>query len=80
MENYARVVLAKHIPCAGMDDARLVRALAWTHAEFILIHPFREGNGRLARLLNTMMALQAGRPEHERSAGMNSWQYLGVLC
>ena len=55
-------VLAAHTPCAGMDDARLVQALAHTHAEFILIHPFREGNGRLARLLNTMMALQAGLP------------------
>ena len=38
------------------------QALAQTHAEFILIHPFREGNGRLARLLNTLMALQAGLP------------------
>ena len=62
MADYARNVLAAHTPCAGMDDARLVQALAQTHAEFILIHPFREGNGRLARLLNTMMALQAGLP------------------
>ena len=45
-----------------MDTKRLVRALARTHAEFILIHPFREGNGRLARLLNTLMAFQAGLP------------------
>ena len=26
------------------------------------IHPFREGNGRLARLLAMLMALQAGLP------------------
>lgn len=62
MADYTRRVLAAHTPCAGMDDARLVQALAQTHAEFILIHPFREGNGRLARLLNTLMALQAGLP------------------
>lgn len=62
MADYTRSVLAAHTPCADMDDARLVQALAHTHAEFILIHPFREGNGRLARLLNTMMALQAGLP------------------
>lgn len=30
--------------------------------EFILIHPFREGNGRIARLIVTLMALQAGLP------------------
>ncbi|MEO6155140.1 MAG: Fic family protein, partial [Thermomonas sp.] len=51
---------AAHSPCEGMDDTRLLAALARTHAELILIHPFREGNGRLARLLNTLMALQAG--------------------
>lgn len=32
------------------------------HAELVLIHPFREGNGRCARLLATLMALQAGWP------------------
>ena len=41
---------------------RRVQALALTHAEFVLIHPFREGNGRLVRLMNAVMALQAGLP------------------
>jgi len=62
MTDYSRTILAAHTPCVDMDDVRLLQALARTHAEFILIHPFREGNGRLARLLNTMMALQAGLP------------------
>ena len=30
--------------------------------ELILIHPFRDGNGRWARLVATLMALQAGLP------------------
>ena len=30
--------------------------------ELMLIHPFREGNGRLGRILATLMALQAGLP------------------
>jgi cell filamentation protein len=29
--------------------------------EFIIIHPFREGNGRVARLLANLMALQDNR-------------------
>lgn len=40
----------------------MARALAEVHAELILVHPFREGNGRLARLLALLMALQAGLP------------------
>jgi cell filamentation protein len=36
--------------------------LAVTHGELVLIHPFREGNGRCARLLAWLMALQAGLP------------------
>lgn len=36
--------------------------LAVIHAEFLLIHPFREGNGRLARWLANLMCLQAGLP------------------
>jgi len=38
----------------------LVLALAKVHVELILIYPFREGNGRTARLLSDLMALQAG--------------------
>ena len=30
------------------------------HAELILIHPFRDGNGRCAHLLAMLMGLQAG--------------------
>ena len=41
---------------------RRVQALALTHAEFVLIHPFREGSGRLVRLLSTLMAVQASLP------------------
>lgn len=54
--------LARFTPCEGMDEAALVAALARTHAELVLIHPFREGNGRCARLLGWLMALQAGWP------------------
>lgn len=46
-----------------MGDEQLVEAIAVVHIELILIHPFREGNGRITRLLANVMAMQAGRPE-----------------
>ena len=54
--------LRRHTPCRPADDEDIARALAEVHAELILVHPFREGNGRLARLLALLMALQAELP------------------
>lgn len=54
-----RGALASYTPCKGPDIAE---ALAVVHAELVLIHPFRDGNGRLARLLALLMGLQAGLP------------------
>jgi len=54
--------LARLTPCRfeSMEDVAV--ALAEVHVELVLIHPFREGNGRIARFLSVLMALQAGLP------------------
>lgn len=62
MDRFDKETLAVYTPCAGMAVESLVEAISVVHVEFVLIHPFREGNGRLARLLATVMALQAGKP------------------
>jgi cell filamentation protein len=54
--------LKQYTPCRGTLHGELATALAVVHTELLLIHPFREGNGRLARLLASLMALQAGMP------------------
>lgn len=54
-------ILPAHTPCAGMDEDRLAEAIGIVHVELILVHPFREGNGRIARFVAHVMALQAGR-------------------
>lgn len=54
--------LRKFTPCVFQSEAQVVKALAVVHTELVLIHPFREGNGRLARMVATLMALQAGLP------------------
>lgn len=55
--------LSKLTPCDQFSDTKLIEAIAVIHIEFILVHPFREGNGRLSRLLANVMALQAGKNE-----------------
>ncbi|MBI5560131.1 MAG: Fic family protein [Deltaproteobacteria bacterium] len=62
MEEFENGPLKRHTPCYGMNETRLIKALAEVHVELVLIHPFREGNGRIARILSTLMALQGGLP------------------
>ena len=62
MEKFEQQYLQKYTPCNEFKRNDLVEAMAVCHVEFIIIHPFREGNGRLGRLLATVMALQAGMP------------------
>jgi len=61
MTEFEQTVLQRHTPCTGtVDDVAL--SLATVHVELVLIHPFREGNGRISRLLALLMGLQAGLP------------------
>lgn len=62
MKEYERNVLARYTPCNCTDRVAVSSALAEAHVELVLIHPFREGNGRAARILSILMALQAGLP------------------
>ena len=43
-----------------LSREELVQYIAASHVEFILMHPVREGNGRLSRLLIDMMSQKAG--------------------
>lgn len=60
LHDYEQRFLVPYTPCKGYSRDALIEAIAMTHVEFILIHPFREGNGRIARLLADVMATQAG--------------------
>lgn len=62
MTQFEREVLGRWTPCRFPTRPEILQALAETHVELVLIHPFRDGNGRLTRLLSTLMALQAGLP------------------
>lgn len=54
--------LRENTPCEKLDRTDLVKAVGLVHGELLLVHPFREGNGRIARWLADMMAVQGGMP------------------
>jgi len=62
MEQFEENQLSRYTPCVFKNREEVVKALAEAHTELLLIHPFRDGNGRVARLLSTLMVLQAGLP------------------
>ncbi len=43
----------------GLDP---VAGFAWLHAGFVRVHPFADGNGRMARLVANLPVLRAGLP------------------
>ena len=62
MAEFERDVLPRCTPCRFPTREEIVSALAEAHVELVLIHPFRDGNGRVSRVLSTLMALQSGLP------------------
>lgn len=50
----------KSLPDYYQDKQQLIRDIAHVHAELLFIHPFREANGRVARILANMMAVKQG--------------------
>lgn len=81
MAELERDPLQRFTPCRAASDIDVAHGLAVVHAELILVHPFREGNGRLARLLALLMALQAGLPPLDFSpfAGGGKRRYIAAI-
>jgi cell filamentation protein len=81
MHEFEKDVLKKYTPCkyANVDD--IAEAIAVVHTEYILIHPFREGNGRLGRLIAVLMGLQANLPilNFEEIKGKKKQEYFRAV-
>ena len=73
--------LKQHTPCRPALTENLAVALAEVHVELVLIHPFREGNGRVARILAVLMGLQAGLPAlyFDKLSGRKRQQYFAAV-
>lgn len=55
----------KHLPPQEDEEkylAQVIELLAWFQHQFVWIHPFKDYNGRVARLLTNLLALNLGLP------------------
>ncbi len=59
MDNFEKEILLK-LPSKYESNNALIKDIAKVHGEFLFIHPFREGNGRTARVLANLMARKQG--------------------
>jgi len=52
--------ILKNLPDRYSSKEDLIRSIAIVHGELLFIHPFREGNGRTARILANLMSRKQG--------------------
>lgn len=57
---------------------KAVNVYAWAHLSFVRIHPFFDGNGRVARLLSNLPLLRCGQPPILISTSRRS-EYVDLL-
>ena len=80
LDEFEAKYLTRYTPCIRMDEEQLAEAIAIIHVEMILIHPFREGNGRLSRFLADVMAVQRGfKPLDYQSWEQNKAEYISAI-
>lgn len=82
MQELERGALREFTPCRFASPEEQARALAVVHAELILIHPFREGNGRctFARDADGAASWIAGARLRRNSRGNEAALYRGGAC
>jgi cell filamentation protein len=59
MDEFQNNVLSK-LPNKYESKSDLIQDIAIVHGELLFIHPFREGNGRTARILANLMCRKQG--------------------
>lgn len=62
MAEFERSILARHPAASLGDDEAFCAAAGEVQGEFLVIHPFREGNARTIKLATDLLAVQTGRP------------------
>lgn len=62
MQVFEETVLRKYSPESLREDQAFCAGVGEIQGEFLVVHPFREGNARTIKLLTDLLAAQTGRP------------------
>lgn len=62
MQLFEQTVLCKYPAEVLKEDDSFCNAAGHIQGEFLVIHPFREGNARTIKLMTDLLAAQTGRP------------------
>lgn len=78
-------LIAAFVAQTSATDAPTVVAAALAHLNLVLIHPFSDGNGRMARCIQSLVLARAGQLDPvfasiEEYLGRNTTQYYDVLA
>jgi Fic family protein len=63
---------------SASSPAKAINVYAWAHLSFVRIHPFFDGNGRVARLIANLPLLKCGHPPLLISTGRRA-EYIDLL-
>jgi cell filamentation protein len=66
MQEFQNEILS-NLPKSYSSHEKLINDIAIVHGELLFIHPFREGNGRLARIIANVMLKKQGEENLEFS-------------
>lgn len=74
----------RHLPFPENEEAFLaetISLLAWFQNRFVWIHPFRDYNGRIARILTNLLLLNLGLPmlEIQADTGTDREAYITAM-
>ena len=58
-----------------MDQKDVLYKIAYIHGELIMIHPFRDGNGRVTRMLCDLLLLQSRREPVSHKLGDKKFRH-----
>lgn len=79
MANWLQAANKCMVEAVGYDDEQALDAYLRLHAQFVRIHPFANGNGRLSRLVANLPVLRTGKPP-VLVAGADRIAYLRALA